>query len=61
MFPKQFVSFFNEHNHSLLGATLRRLLSEQGCDRIQGWWCGRPLEPAAFAEILRSESLGSEP
>jgi EAL domain-containing protein (putative c-di-GMP-specific phosphodiesterase class I) len=38
-----------------------RLLAEQGCDRIQGWWCGRPLEPEAFAEMLRNESIGSDP
>ncbi|HVH07794.1 MAG TPA: bifunctional diguanylate cyclase/phosphodiesterase [Myxococcota bacterium] len=37
-----------------------RLLADQGCDRIQGFLCGRPVEPAAFAEILRAESLGAD-
>jgi EAL domain-containing protein (putative c-di-GMP-specific phosphodiesterase class I) len=37
-----------------------RVLAEQGCDRIQGWWCGHPVEPDAFARILREEALGAD-
>jgi predicted signal transduction protein with EAL and GGDEF domain len=37
-----------------------RILAEQGCDQLQGWWCGRPAEPEAFAEILRGEGIGAD-
>lgn len=30
-----------------------QLLRERGCDLVQGYWLGHPLEPQAFVELMR--------
>jgi EAL domain-containing protein (putative c-di-GMP-specific phosphodiesterase class I) len=29
------------------------LLRERGCDLVQGYWLGHPLEPQAFVALMR--------